>query len=88
MSFTLLPEMRCPPITALTNILLSPPACGKRAMSLGSVCVLTCRRGYSLQGNRKAVCLNSGNWTANVHKAVCTGNEVFVLVWLFIVMTG
>ncbi|KAE8279214.1 Sushi, von Willebrand factor type A, EGF and pentraxin domain-containing protein 1 [Larimichthys crocea] len=41
----------------------------------GRACLLTCRQGYSLQGNRKAVCLASGNWTANVHKAVCTDAE-------------
>ncbi|KAI3375735.1 hypothetical protein L3Q82_004034 [Scortum barcoo] len=71
-------EVRCPPIVPLKNILLSPPACGKRMVSPGSACLLTCRQGYSLQGNRKAVCLGSGNWTANVHKAVlavCTDAE-------------
>ncbi|XP_055359949.1 sushi, von Willebrand factor type A, EGF and pentraxin domain-containing protein 1 isoform X5 [Betta splendens] len=68
-------EVRCPPITPLANILLSPPACGKRAMSPSSSCLLTCRQGYSLRGNRKAVCLGSGNWTANVHKAICTDTE-------------
>lgn len=75
---TLSPEVRCPPIVTLKNILLAPPACGKRAASPGSACLLTCRQGYTLQGNRKAVCLGSGNWTANVHKAVCTGNWVFL----------
>ncbi|XP_053271757.1 sushi, von Willebrand factor type A, EGF and pentraxin domain-containing protein 1 [Pleuronectes platessa] len=68
-------EVRCPPIVAQKNILMSPPACGRRAASPGSVCLLTCRQGYSLQGNRKAVCLGSGNWTANVHKAVCADAE-------------
>ncbi|XP_008281602.1 sushi, von Willebrand factor type A, EGF and pentraxin domain-containing protein 1 [Stegastes partitus] len=68
-------EVRCPPIVAQKNILLSPPACGKRAVAPGFVCLLNCRQGYSLQGNRKAVCLGSGNWTANVHKAVCTDAE-------------
>ncbi|KAM4536515.1 sushi, von Willebrand factor type A, EGF and pentraxin domain-containing protein 1 [Odontesthes bonariensis] len=68
-------EVRCPPVTTLKNILLSPPACGKRAVAPGFVCLLTCRQGYSLQGNRKAVCLSSGNWTANVHKAVCADIE-------------
>ncbi|XP_028329615.1 sushi, von Willebrand factor type A, EGF and pentraxin domain-containing protein 1 isoform X2 [Gouania willdenowi] len=65
-------EVRCPPIKGLKNISLSPPACGKRAVAPGFVCLLTCRYGYSLQGNRRAVCLGSGNWTANVHKAICT----------------
>ncbi|XP_067379775.1 sushi, von Willebrand factor type A, EGF and pentraxin domain-containing protein 1 isoform X2 [Channa argus] len=68
-------EVRCPPIVAVANILLSPPACGKRALPQASVCLLTCRQGYSLQGNRKAVCLGSGNWTANVYKAICTDAE-------------
>uniref|UniRef100_A0A671UN51 Sushi, von Willebrand factor type A, EGF and pentraxin domain-containing protein 1 n=1 Tax=Sparus aurata TaxID=8175 RepID=A0A671UN51_SPAAU len=68
-------EVRCPPIGTLRNILLSPPACGKRAVSPGSACLLTCRQGYTLQGNRKAVCLGSGNWTANVQKAVCIDAE-------------
>ncbi|CAJ1086014.1 sushi%2C von Willebrand factor type A, EGF and pentraxin domain-containing protein 1 [Xyrichtys novacula] len=68
-------EVRCPPITTLKNIMLSPPACTKRAASPGSACLLTCRQGYSLQGNRRAVCLGSGNWTANVYKAVCTDTE-------------
>uniref|UniRef100_A0A3Q3JW62 Sushi, von Willebrand factor type A, EGF and pentraxin domain-containing protein 1 n=1 Tax=Monopterus albus TaxID=43700 RepID=A0A3Q3JW62_MONAL len=68
-------EVRCPPIVAPKNILLSPPACGKRGLSAGSACLLTCRQGYRLQGNRRAVCLGSGNWTANVHKAVCTDAE-------------
>ncbi|XP_061921980.1 sushi, von Willebrand factor type A, EGF and pentraxin domain-containing protein 1 isoform X1 [Entelurus aequoreus] len=68
-------EVRCPPIGALKNILLSPPACIRRAASPGSVCLLTCRQGYSLHGHRKAVCLGSGNWTANVHKAVCKDTE-------------
>ena len=70
---TLFPEVRCPPISTLKNILLSPPACGKRAFSPGAACLLNCRKGYTLQGNRKAVCLGSGNWTANVHKATCAG---------------
>ncbi|KAK1890334.1 Sushi von Willebrand factor type A EGF and pentraxin domain containing protein 1, partial [Dissostichus eleginoides] len=68
-------EVRCPPITTLKNVLVSPPACGKRTVSPGSACLLTCRPGYSLQGNRKAVCMSSGNWTANVHKAVCRGTK-------------
>ncbi|KAM8746660.1 sushi, von Willebrand factor type A, EGF and pentraxin domain-containing protein 1 isoform 1-T1 [Acanthopagrus schlegelii] len=68
-------EVRCPPIGTLKNILLSPPACGKRAVSPGSACLLTCRQGYTLQGNRKAVCLGSGNWTANVQKAFCIDAE-------------
>ncbi|CAN9509297.1 unnamed protein product [Ophioblennius macclurei] len=68
-------EVRCPPIAAPKNVLLSPPVCGKRAVSAGVACLLTCRHGYSLQGNRKAVCLGSGNWTANVHKATCTDGE-------------
>uniref|UniRef100_A0A8C4GKW0 Sushi, von Willebrand factor type A, EGF and pentraxin domain-containing protein 1 n=1 Tax=Dicentrarchus labrax TaxID=13489 RepID=A0A8C4GKW0_DICLA len=68
-------EVRCPPIVTLKNILLSPPACGKRTVAAGFACLLTCRQGYSLQGNRKAVCLGSGNWTANVHKAICTDAE-------------
>ncbi|XP_034532135.1 sushi, von Willebrand factor type A, EGF and pentraxin domain-containing protein 1 isoform X3 [Notolabrus celidotus] len=68
-------EVRCPPITTLKNIMLSPPACTKRAASPGSACLLTCRQGFSLQGNRRAVCLGSGNWTANVYKAVCTDTE-------------
>nr|XP_033465702.1 sushi, von Willebrand factor type A, EGF and pentraxin domain-containing protein 1 isoform X2 [Epinephelus lanceolatus] len=68
-------EVRCPPIVTLKNILLSPPACGKRAVSPGSACLLTCRQGYSLQGNRKAVCMGSGNWTANVFKAICKDTE-------------
>ncbi|XP_058479498.1 sushi, von Willebrand factor type A, EGF and pentraxin domain-containing protein 1 isoform X3 [Solea solea] len=68
-------EVRCPPITALKNIMLSPPACGRRPASPGSACLLTCRHGYSLQGNRKAVCMGTGNWTANVHKAVCLDAE-------------
>ncbi|XP_039996882.1 sushi, von Willebrand factor type A, EGF and pentraxin domain-containing protein 1 isoform X2 [Xiphias gladius] len=68
-------EVRCPPIAALKNIFLTPPACGRRTASPGSFCLLTCRQGYSLQGNRKAVCTGSGNWTANVHKAVCTDAE-------------
>uniref|UniRef100_A0A8C2X8M0 Sushi, von Willebrand factor type A, EGF and pentraxin domain-containing protein 1 n=1 Tax=Cyclopterus lumpus TaxID=8103 RepID=A0A8C2X8M0_CYCLU len=68
-------EVRCPPIVTLKNFLLSPPACGKRTVFPGSACLLTCRQGYSLQGNRKAVCMSSGNWTANVHKAVCLDAE-------------
>lgn len=68
-------EVRCPPITNLKNILLSPPACGKRAVSPGAVCLLTCRQGFSLKGNRRAVCLSSGNWSANVHKAHCKDSE-------------
>ncbi|XP_029944330.1 sushi, von Willebrand factor type A, EGF and pentraxin domain-containing protein 1 isoform X2 [Salarias fasciatus] len=68
-------EVRCPPIAALKNVVLSPPACGKRPVSAGFACLLTCRQGYSLQGNRKAVCLGSGNWTANVHKATCADTE-------------
>ncbi|XP_027142800.1 sushi, von Willebrand factor type A, EGF and pentraxin domain-containing protein 1 isoform X2 [Larimichthys crocea] len=68
-------EVRCPAIVTLKNIFLSPPTCGKRAVMPGAACLLTCRQGYSLQGNRKAVCLASGNWTANVHKAVCTDAE-------------
>ncbi|XP_026155176.1 sushi, von Willebrand factor type A, EGF and pentraxin domain-containing protein 1 isoform X2 [Mastacembelus armatus] len=68
-------EVRCPPFTPLRNILLSPPACRKRSVPSGFACLLTCRQGYSLQGNRKALCLGSGNWTANVYKAVCTDTE-------------
>ncbi|XP_040039010.2 sushi, von Willebrand factor type A, EGF and pentraxin domain-containing protein 1 isoform X1 [Gasterosteus aculeatus] len=68
-------EVRCPPIVALKNIVLSPSACGKRTVSPGSACLLTCRRGYNLQGNKKAACTSSGNWTANVHRAVCIDAE-------------
>lgn len=68
-------EVRCPPIVTLKNILVSPPACGKRAISLGSVCLLTCRQGYTLQGDKKAACLTTGEWSANVHKTVCIDAE-------------
>ncbi|PWA28849.1 hypothetical protein CCH79_00012875 [Gambusia affinis] len=69
-------EVRCHPIVnPKNNVLLSPPPCGKRAVSPGFICHLTCRQGYSLQGNRRAACLGSGNWTANVHKATCKGEE-------------
>lgn len=72
------PEVRCPPITTLKNISLSPPACGKTTASPGSTCLLTCRKGFTLLGNRKAVCLGSGNWTANIHKAICAGMNLLV----------
>lgn len=78
----LLAEVHCPPIVTLKNISLSPPACGKRSMSQGSTCLLTCGQGYTLQGNRKAVCLGSGNWTANVQKVNCTGKCVCVSFFL------
>ncbi|XP_061133183.1 sushi, von Willebrand factor type A, EGF and pentraxin domain-containing protein 1 isoform X1 [Syngnathus typhle] len=68
-------ERRCPPIGPLKNILVSPPACTKRPASPGSACMLTCRQGYALHGNRKALCLGSGNWSANVHKAACKDVE-------------
>ncbi|XP_053715495.1 sushi, von Willebrand factor type A, EGF and pentraxin domain-containing protein 1 isoform X1 [Synchiropus splendidus] len=68
-------EVRCPPIVNLKNTLLSPPACGKRPTSPGSFCLLTCLQGYTLQGNKKVVCLSSGNWTANIHKASCKDTE-------------
>ncbi|KAM9717511.1 LOW QUALITY PROTEIN: sushi, von Willebrand factor type A, EGF and pentraxin domain-containing protein 1 [Menidia menidia] len=68
-------EVRCPPIAPPPNVLLTPPACGRRPVAPGAHCLLGCRQGYSLQGNRKAACLGSGNWTANVHKAVCTDTE-------------
>lgn len=79
-------EVRCPPIVTLKNISLSPPPCGKRAMLPGSTCLLTCRQGYALRGNRKAVCLGSGNWTANVQKAICSGKCVcdFFLIRIFV----
>uniref|UniRef100_A0A3Q2CZJ5 Sushi, von Willebrand factor type A, EGF and pentraxin domain containing 1 n=1 Tax=Cyprinodon variegatus TaxID=28743 RepID=A0A3Q2CZJ5_CYPVA len=70
-------EVRCPPILNPKNdILLSPPACRRKAVSPGFICHLTCRQGYSLQGNRKAACLSSGNWTSNMFKAVCKDTEV------------
>uniref|UniRef100_A0AAV2KP80 Sushi, von Willebrand factor type A, EGF and pentraxin domain-containing protein 1 n=1 Tax=Knipowitschia caucasica TaxID=637954 RepID=A0AAV2KP80_KNICA len=68
-------EVRCPPIVNLKNIVVSPPACGKRALPSGAVCLLTCRQGFSLKGNRRAVCLSSGNWSANVFKAHCLDTE-------------
>lgn len=69
-------EVRCSPIVNQKNFLLSPPACGKKAVLAGFTCILSCRKGYTLHGNRKAVCQSSGNWTANVHKAVCAGNAL------------
>uniref|UniRef100_A0A667ZKN9 Sushi, von Willebrand factor type A, EGF and pentraxin domain-containing protein 1 n=1 Tax=Myripristis murdjan TaxID=586833 RepID=A0A667ZKN9_9TELE len=68
-------EVHCPPIVTQKNILLSPPACGKRDMSAGTVCLLSCRQGYSLQGDRKAMCLTSGHWSTNVYKTTCTDSE-------------
>ncbi|XP_008426204.1 sushi, von Willebrand factor type A, EGF and pentraxin domain-containing protein 1 isoform X1 [Poecilia reticulata] len=69
-------EVRCHPIVnPKNNVVLSPPPCGKRAVAPGFICHLTCRQGYSLQGNRRAACLGSGNWTANVHKATCEDTE-------------
>uniref|UniRef100_A0A1A7X820 Sushi, von Willebrand factor type A, EGF and pentraxin domain containing 1 n=2 Tax=Iconisemion striatum TaxID=60296 RepID=A0A1A7X820_9TELE len=37
-------EVRCPPIVNLKNILVSPPVCLKRAVSLGFICHLSCRQ--------------------------------------------
>uniref|UniRef100_A0A3Q2PYT7 Sushi, von Willebrand factor type A, EGF and pentraxin domain containing 1 n=1 Tax=Fundulus heteroclitus TaxID=8078 RepID=A0A3Q2PYT7_FUNHE len=69
-------EVRCPPIlNPKDNILLTPPACRKRPVAPGFICHLSCRQGYSLQGNRRAACMSSGNWTATVHKAVCKDTE-------------
>ncbi|XP_045068130.1 sushi, von Willebrand factor type A, EGF and pentraxin domain-containing protein 1 isoform X2 [Coregonus clupeaformis] len=68
-------EVRCPPMVTLRNVLLSPPACGKREVKPGTVCRLACRHGYSLQGGLDARCLSSGDWSTNVHKATCTDSE-------------
>ncbi|XP_056156472.1 LOW QUALITY PROTEIN: sushi, von Willebrand factor type A, EGF and pentraxin domain-containing protein 1 [Lampris incognitus] len=68
-------EVRCPPIAPLKNVLLSPPACGKRELSLGAVCTFACRQGHSLQGDRRAACLASGNWSASTQEATCKDSE-------------
>lgn len=68
-------EVRCLPMVTPKNILLSPPACGKRQMAPGAVCQLTCRKGYSLQGDRRTVCLTTGDWSANVRRVNCTDSE-------------
>uniref|UniRef100_A0A8C7PT42 Sushi, von Willebrand factor type A, EGF and pentraxin domain-containing protein 1 n=1 Tax=Oncorhynchus mykiss TaxID=8022 RepID=A0A8C7PT42_ONCMY len=68
-------EVRCPPMVTLRNVLLSPPACGKREVKPGTMCRLACLHGYSLQGDVDARCLSSGDWSTNVHKATCTDSE-------------
>nr|XP_046174411.1 sushi, von Willebrand factor type A, EGF and pentraxin domain-containing protein 1-like isoform X1 [Oncorhynchus gorbuscha] len=68
-------EVRCPPMVTLRNVLRSPPACGKREVKPGTMCRLACLHGYSLQGDVDALCLSSGDWSTNVHKATCTDSE-------------
>ncbi|KAL0970174.1 hypothetical protein UPYG_G00238360 [Umbra pygmaea] len=68
-------EVRCPPMVTLRNVVLSPPACGQREVRPGTLCRLSCRRGYQLQGDLEARCLSSGDWSSNVHKAVCSDSE-------------
>ena len=67
-------------MVAPRNVVLSPPACGKRSMAQGAICVPTCRQGYRLQGERRAVCLSTGDWSANVHSVTCAGMCVCVCV--------
>uniref|UniRef100_A0A4W5M048 Sushi domain-containing protein n=1 Tax=Hucho hucho TaxID=62062 RepID=A0A4W5M048_9TELE len=62
-------------MVTLRNVLLSPPACGKREVKPGTMCRLACHHGYSLQGDVDTRCLSSGDWSTNVHKATCTDSE-------------
>uniref|UniRef100_A0A8C2AYQ9 Sushi, von Willebrand factor type A, EGF and pentraxin domain-containing protein 1 n=1 Tax=Cyprinus carpio TaxID=7962 RepID=A0A8C2AYQ9_CYPCA len=68
-------EVRCPPIVTLKHISLSPPACGENEVRTGASCQLNCPRGYGLIGNSEVRCLPSGNWSDNLHKAICTDIE-------------
>uniref|UniRef100_A0A8C4ZWE3 Sushi, von Willebrand factor type A, EGF and pentraxin domain-containing protein 1 n=1 Tax=Gadus morhua TaxID=8049 RepID=A0A8C4ZWE3_GADMO len=68
-------EVRCPMMVVPRNVVLSPPACGKRSMAQGAICVATCRQGYRIQGGRRAVCLSTGDWSANVQSVTCADSQ-------------
>ncbi|KAM6949553.1 LOW QUALITY PROTEIN: sushi, von Willebrand factor type A, EGF and pentraxin domain-containing protein 1 [Aplochiton taeniatus] len=68
-------EVRCSPMVTLKNALLSPPVCGKKEVTPGTLCKLTCRRGYSLQGDADARCLSSGDWSVDIQKNTCKDSE-------------
>ncbi|GCC29611.1 hypothetical protein chiPu_0008054 [Chiloscyllium punctatum] len=69
-------EIRCPAIQKLNAVLVFPGVCRKAAMKPGSVCKLSCRRGYSLFGAMEEVyCMSNGKWSQMLHKAFCRDIE-------------
>ncbi|XP_072114251.1 sushi, von Willebrand factor type A, EGF and pentraxin domain-containing protein 1 [Mobula birostris] len=69
-------EIRCPPIQKTDGVMVAPHLCRKASVRPGSVCHLSCRRGYRLSGVTQEVrCMSNGKWSQKLHKAFCRDIE-------------
>ncbi|XP_069779037.1 sushi, von Willebrand factor type A, EGF and pentraxin domain-containing protein 1 isoform X2 [Narcine bancroftii] len=70
-------EIHCPAIQKKDGVLVIPHLCRKAAVKPGSVCHLSCHRGYRLSGVMAEVrCMSNGKWSQKLHKATCRDVEV------------
>jgi len=65
-------EVRCSELPALVDGRISPASCTSRPSPYGTVCSLSCRRGYKLSGPRSRQCVESGRWAPD-DDSICVG---------------
>nr|XP_060465550.1 sushi, von Willebrand factor type A, EGF and pentraxin domain-containing protein 1 [Panthera onca] len=69
-------ERHCPTFQKPKGVIIFPASCGKQPARPGTICQLSCRRGFILSGVREEVrCTTSGKWSARVQTAVCKDVE-------------
>jgi len=72
-------EVRCSALPVLVDGRLSPSSCTTRPSRYGSVCALSCRRGYKLTGPSSRQCVESGKWNPD-DDSVCVGQSVIIVI--------
>lgn len=74
--FWSLVEMHCPVFQKPAGVTIHPPKCGLEPAVSGTVCQLSCPRGFILSGAREELrCISSGRWSANIQDALCKGRD-------------
>jgi len=68
-------EVRCSALPTLVDGRLSPASCTTRPSRYGTVCSLSCRRGYKLTGPSSRQCIESGKWNPD-DDSLCVGQSV------------
>uniref|UniRef100_A0A2K6EQD9 Sushi, von Willebrand factor type A, EGF and pentraxin domain-containing protein 1 n=1 Tax=Propithecus coquereli TaxID=379532 RepID=A0A2K6EQD9_PROCO len=69
-------ERHCSTFQKPKGVIMSPHNCGKQPAKPGTICQLSCRKGFILSGVREEVrCTTSGKWSAKVQTAVCKDVE-------------
>ena len=58
-------EITCPPLPEIRDGSIQPTLCTDGEVPFGTICQLSCLRGYKLRGPRAKQCTPDGTWSAD-----------------------